>query len=96
MSQVMTIDAEAVAAAVNQIDVAIQDINTRNQKFLEILDNANTQCEGNFPPIPHLIEDIGREAENLKKTQDAVEAIKDSIARYTALAEEAADCSFLH
>lgn len=92
-TQQMTIDSEAVAAAVNMIDVDIADINTRNQKFLTLLDEKNAQTKGKFALIKSLKDRVEDETKNIQQTIEATEAIKDSLRRYEELAEEANDDS---
>lgn len=95
MSQQMTLNVEAVSSAINQIDVAIADINTRNEKFIALLEEKNAQTRGKFPLVTALKPRVEEEAQNLKKAVEAVEAIKESINRYTALTEEAVDTSWM-
>lgn len=92
-TQQMTIDSEAVAAAVNMIDVDIADINTRNQKFLALLDEKNSQTKGKFALIKSLKDRVEDETKNIQQTIEATEAIKESLRRYEELAEEANDDS---
>lgn len=89
----MSIDSEAVMAAVNQIDICIEDINTRNAKFLSLLEEKNTQTKGKFTLIKTLQERVQDEANNIKQTIQATESIKESIRKYEELAESANDDS---
>ena len=89
----MSIDSEAVMAAVNQIDVAIEDINTRNKKFLALLEEKNQATQGKFGLIKTLQERVGDEAKNIQQTIAATETIKESIRKYEDLAGAANDDS---
>lgn len=95
MSQQMSINSEAVASAVNQIDVAIADIETRNKKFLELLEEKNDQTKGKFPLVKALMPRIEEEANNINKAIEATEAIKESLRKYENLAEDATDTSWM-
>ncbi len=92
-SQQMSIDAEAVAAAVNQIDIAIEDINTRNAKFISLLTDTNSKTKGKFTLIKTLQERVEDEAKNINETIKATEEIKAALRKYTDMAEEANDDS---
>lgn len=92
-NQQMTIDSEAVAAAVNMIDIDIADINTRNKKFLTLLEEKNNQTQGKFALIASLKDRIEDETKNIQQTIEATEAIKDALRQYEQLAEEANDDS---
>lgn len=92
----MTIDSEAVTLVVNQIDVAIEDINTRNKKFLALLEEKNQQTQGKFPLVAALKPKVEQEAQNLQACVEATEAIKEAIAKYQNLAEEATDTSWMN
>lgn len=94
--QQMTFDSEAIAAAVNQIDVAIADIETRNNKFIALLEEKNNQTRGKFPLVAALKPKIAEEAANIKSAIEATEAIKESIAKYQSLTEEANDTSWMN
>lgn len=89
----MSIDSEKVTAVVNQIDVCIEDIHTRNTKFLSLLEEKNQQTQGKFGLIVSLQDRVADEATNIKKAIDATEAIKEAIRKYEDLAEEANDDS---
>lgn len=94
MSQ-MTLNTDAVSAAVNQIDIALADIETRNRKFKELLDEKNAQTQGKFPLVTSLLPKVEKEAANLQNAIAAVESIKESIHKYTGLTEQATDTSWL-
>ena len=91
MANQMTLNTEAVAAAVNQIDIAIADIKTRNDKFLSLLDEKNQQTQGKFALIATLKGKVEEEARSLQETVDAAESIKDALRKYEGMAEEAND-----
>ena len=94
MSQsVMSLDSEAVAVAVNSIDIAIQDIQTRNNAFLDLLEEKNNQTKGKFALIKTLSEKVREETVNIKNAIEAVESIKEALRRYEDLAEQANDDS---
>ena len=93
--QQMTFDSEAIAAAVNQIDVAISDIETRNNKFIALLEEKNNQTHGKFPLVSALKPKVEAEAQNFKAAIEATESIKESIQRYQNLTEEANDTSWM-
>jgi len=90
-NQQMSIDYEAVMAAVNQIDVAISDINARNKKFVAILEEKNQQTKNKFAVIKTLQSRVEEEAQNIQQAIQATESIKDAIRRYVDLAEQAND-----
>jgi hypothetical protein len=89
----MTLDVEAVSAAVNQIDLAIGDIKTRNEKFLSLLEEKNNETKGKFSLIKSLKERVTDEEKNISAAIAATESIKESIRKYTAMAEDADDDS---
>lgn len=93
MNGQMSINSDRVAAAINQIDVLIADIDARNNKFLTLLDEKNQQTSGKFQLIASLRDRISDAANNIKGTVQACESIKDSLRQYEALAEEANDDS---
>lgn len=92
-NQQMTLDSQAVMAAVNQIDVCIADIDTRNKKFLSLLEEKNAQTQNKFTLIKTLQERVSDEAKNIQQAIAAAESIKESIHKYEALAEDANDDS---
>ena len=87
------IDSEAVGAAVNQIDVAIADINTRNEKFIQLLTEKNKATHGKFGLLETLQKRVEEEATNIKDTVAATEEIKSALRKYEEQAEEANDDS---
>lgn len=92
-AQVMSIDSEAVGAAVNQISVCISDIDTRNKKFLALLQEKNDATQGKFSLLKTLEGRIQEEANNFQGLIAASENIKDSLRRYAEMAEAADDDS---
>ena len=56
MAEVMSINTEAVGAAINQISVYTADIATRNKKFLELLSEKNKATQGKFQLLKTLEE----------------------------------------
>lgn len=93
MSQQYSINSERVAAAVNQIDVHISDIDTRIKKFISLLTEKNAQTHNKFQLIKTLQDRVEDAANNIKNVVNACESIKDSVRAYTSLAEEANDDS---
>lgn len=87
----MTLDSAAVAAAVNEISVCIDDINTRNTKFLALLEEKNNATQNKFTLLKTLQTRIEEEAGNLQGAIAATEAIKDSIRKYEDMAAEVDD-----
>ena len=59
MAEVMSINTEAVGAAINQISVYTADIATRNKKFLELLSEKNKATQGKFQLLKTLEEKLG-------------------------------------
>lgn len=92
-NQQMSIDYDAVMAAVNQIDVAISDINTRNKKFIELLEEKNQQTSNKFSLIKTLQTRVEEEATNIKRTIEATESIKEALRAYADMAADANDDS---
>lgn len=93
MAQQMTIDSEAVKAAVNQIDVCIASITTWNNKFLALLEEKNQQTKGKFSLVKTLQQRVEDETKSIKAAVEATETIKESIRKYEELAAEADDDS---
>lgn len=89
--QVMSINTDDVGAAINQISTYTADIQTRNKKFLELLREKNDATQGKFALLKQLEVKIVEEAKNFDLLIDAQEEIKDSLRKYTLLAEEAND-----
>lgn len=89
----LTINSEEVAAAVNQIDICIADINTRNDKFIALLNEKNEATHHKFPLLSTLQKRVEDEAANLQKAIQATEDIKEAIRKYVEQAEEASDDS---
>lgn len=90
-SQQLTFNAEAVAATVNQIDVAIADIDTRCKKYISLLEEKNAQTSNKWPMIKTLQATVEKEAQSIQNTIEACEAIKEAIRNYEIMADEASD-----
>lgn len=93
MAQVMSIDSEAVGSAINQISVCIADIDTRNKKFIALLQEKNEKTQGKFALLKTLEARVAEEADNFTQLIATAESIKDSLRRYEGMAEEANDDS---
>lgn len=93
MSQQMSINVEVVNAGVKQISDAIAVINQRNTAFLQLLQGHNQKTENKFTLLKTLEDKISQEAENINKTIQATEEIKQALDRYAALAAEVDDDS---
>lgn len=91
--QVMSLNTDVVGTAVNQISVLTADIQTRNKKFVELLNSKNEATQGKFALLKQLGVRVREEAANFDKILEAQEEIKAALQRYTELAEEAADDS---
>lgn len=91
--QVMSLNLDVVNTAINQISILTSDIQTRNKKFIELLNSKNEATGGKFALLKTLEERIIAEAQNFDKVLDAQEEIKQSLSRYAELAEEANDDS---
>ncbi len=87
----MSIDSQAVAAAVNQIDLLIADIDTRNKKFITLLTEKNQVTKGKFQLLKTLQERVEQEANNIKGAIDATETIKEAIRKYEDMASDVND-----
>lgn len=87
MSRSLEFDAEAVAAATNKISVAIEDINTRNNNFAQMLsDIANKN--GSLTFFRKAAEKVEIERNNMQQTLEAVESIQQAIRAFTDKAAE--------
>ena len=93
MSQQMSLNYDVVSAAVNRIETLTSDIETRNKKFISLLQEKNDATQGKFALLKTLQTRVEEEAANFKKLVAAQEEIKDSLERYSNLAEEANDDS---
>lgn len=91
--QVMSLNTDVVGTAVNQISVLTADIQTRNKKFVELLNSKNEATQGKFALLKQLGVRVREEAANFDKILEAQEEIKAALQRYTELAEEADDDS---
>lgn len=91
--QVMSLNTDVVGTAVNQISVLTADIQTRNKKFVELLNSKNEATQGKFALLKQLGVRVREEAANFDKILEAQEEIKAALQRYTELAEEADDAS---
>lgn len=90
-AQIMSIDSEAVGSAINQISIYISDIDTRNKKFLQLLQEKNEATQGKFKLLKTLEERVIEESQNFNELIKASEDIKDSLRRYEEKASEADD-----
>lgn len=93
MAQQMSLNLDVVAAGVNRIETLTHDIETRNNKFISLLQEKNDATQGKFALLKTLQGRVEEEAENFKKLIEAQEEIKQSLDRYSDLAEEANDDS---
>lgn len=91
MAEVMSINTEAVGAAINQISVYTADIATRNKKFLELLNEKNQATQGKFTLLKTLENKLTEESHNFDALIGTQEEIKDALNKYAELAEEAND-----
>lgn len=91
--QIMSINTDVVNTAINQISVLTADIQTRNKKFIELLNAKNEVTGGKFALLKTLEDKIVQEAQAFDKVLEAQEEIKASLSRYAELAEEANDDS---
>ena len=93
MAEVMSINTEAVGAAINQISVYTADIATRNKKFLELLSEKNKATQGKFQLLKTLEEKREGESRNFDALIQTQEEIRTALGKYSSLAEEANDDS---
>ena len=91
MSQMMSIDTDNVSAAVNRISTLLSDIDTRTNKFIELVKRTNEESHGNFQLIVTLEERLCEEAKNVNDIVVAQDEIKESLRKYTELSEDADD-----
>lgn len=91
--QVMSINTDVVGAAVNELSVITADIQTRNKKFLELLNQKNEATQGKFALLAKLEEKVADEVNNFNKALSAQDDIKVSLQRYIEMFEEANDDS---
>lgn len=87
----LSINSEKIGAAVNEISVLIADIDTRNKALINLLDEKYQQTNRKFGLMNTLKTRIEQEATNIQNTIEATESIKESIRKYTEMAEEASD-----
>ena len=91
--QVMSINTDVVNTAINSLSVLTADIQTRNKKFIELLNTKNEATQGKFQLLKTLEGKIIEESQNFDKVLEAQEEIRQSLIRYTELAEQANDDS---
>lgn len=91
----MNFDSQNVYAAVNQIDVALQDIETRNKNFLAQIEEKNQRLNGKFAVIKTLGVKVEEEKASIQKCIEAVDVIKEALRTYEAQLAEANDDSAL-
>jgi len=91
----MNFDSQNVYAAVNQIDVALQDIETRNKNFLSQIEEKNQRLNGKFAVIKTLGVKVEEEKASIQKCIEAVDVIKEALRKYEAQLAEANDDSEL-
>lgn len=89
----MNFDSQNVYAAVNQIDVALQDIETRNKNFLSQIEEKNQRLNGKFAVIKTLGVKVEEEKASIQKCIEAVDVIKEALRKYEAQLAEANDDS---
>lgn len=87
----MNFDSQNVYAAVNQIDVALQDIETRNKNFLAQIEEKNQRLNGKFAVIKTLGVKVEEEKASIQKCIEAVDVIKEALRTYEAQLAEAND-----
>lgn len=93
MSQQMSLDTEAIAAATNSIDADLADMQTAMNQFLQLLNEKVQDTKGDFALIKTLEEKLQEEAANIKKLAETVEEIEAVSRKYVEQAEEANDDS---
>ena len=91
----MNFDSQNVYAAVNQIDVALQDIETRNKNFLSQVEEKNQRLNGKFAVIKTLSAKVEEEKTSIQKCIEAVDIIKEALRKYEEQLAEANDDSEL-
>lgn len=89
----MNFDSQNVYAAVNQIDVALQDIETRNKNFLSQIEEKNQRLNGKFAVIKTLGVKVEEEKASIQKCIEAVDVIKEALRKYEEQLAEANDDS---
>ena len=89
----MNLDSQTVYAAVNQIDIAIADIETRNKNFLAQIEEKNSRLNGKFGAIKTLLQRVEEEQASIQATIKACDEIKDALRRYEEQLREADDDS---
>lgn len=89
----MNFDSQNVYAAVNQIDVALQDIETRNKNFLSQIEEKNQRLNGKFAVIKTLGVRVEEEKASIEKCISAVDDIKEALRKYESQLAEANDDS---
>lgn len=89
----MNFDSQGVYAAVNQIDVALQDIETRNKNFLSQIDEKNQRLNGKFAVIKTLGAKVEEEKASIQRCIEASDVIKEALRKYEAQLADANDDS---
>lgn len=90
MSQQMALNYDAVSSAISQISVLVSDIETRNNKFVQILQESNEKTQNKYPVTMKLHEKITEEANNFKKIITAMTELQVAVQHYSGNADDAA------
>lgn len=93
MGEMMSINTERIFPALNEISVRIQDIETRNKKFLALIEETNQRTDGKFALMKALQTKVEEEAVNITGSVQAVEEVEQALQKHIELAEEADDAS---
>lgn len=93
--QQMQLNTELVGATIQRISTLTEDIQSRNQKFLTLLQEKNSHTKGKFDLLVKLEQGITKEAQNFEAIIAAQEEVKAELFKYSELIEEANDSSAL-
>lgn len=93
MGQIMSIDTDKVASAVNQINELVGEIQKKNTEGIALLEAANQKTENKFSLLTTLETRIREEAGNLNKLASSSDVITEALNRYADMASEANDDS---
>ena len=91
----MSINTDVVGSAVNQISVRVADIETRTNKFLNLVTEKNSETSNRWSLLKTLQDKLAVETENVKRIIAAEDDIKADLNRYAEAAAEVDDDSEL-
>lgn len=85
----LSINTDAVGSAVNRISTLVTDIDTRTKKFVELVNEKNTQTGQKWTLLVKLEDKLATEVQNVQHIEEAMDEIKSSLSKYADMAAEA-------